>query len=73
MTMVNKGYIEGTLIDVTPTHYITKDDNGTMMWSREHYKLVAEPLPLTFPPSREGKAMAEKRIQMFDRIPIKSN
>jgi hypothetical protein len=74
MTMVNKGYVEGTLVDITPTHYVTKDDTGITTWSREHYKIVSEPEPQTLPTSEEGQQTAEQRRALNQiRTPIKAN
>lgn len=66
MTMVNKGYIEGNLVDVTPTHYITFDGKGFMTWGKEYFRVANEVEPHTAAATEAGRLAAGLRLQMVN-------
>lgn len=45
--IANLPFVQGTLVDITPTHFVTEDAEGRMTWNREYYRVTQEPEPQT--------------------------
>ncbi|MNW28207.1 hypothetical protein D3C74_50270 [compost metagenome] len=41
-----KSVVEGMLVSVTPTHYVTSDGRGITTWNRDYYRLITECQPI---------------------------
>lgn len=61
-------YVLGQLIDITPTHYITKCNGTKISWNKCYYLLKQELEPQTFVLTSEERIAINKKEKQLKKL-----